>query len=137
MARRLRRLLTRRKKNIKERDDAVKNEYVKLKQFLQRQQENAKPNQTFQVYYEPKDDVVTAVNYYKSMRDNAAAIGDKKTAKDCEDRIRKMLKDDKSWEYCFLIDFDTTSTTTTGGLNAVVKDQRTDNATFTRIRDYT
>jgi hypothetical protein len=120
-----------------EREVTYENEYNKLKEFIDFHRANAEINRFYQVYLEPKDDVVDVVNALKSLKINAEAAGDKKTAKDCDERIRKMLKDDKSWETCFVTALSNTSDTRLRGWGAVVKDQKLDNANFTQIIGFT
>lgn len=120
-----------------ERKATVENERKKLAQYLERQQENVKPNQVFQVYYDLKGSVVAAVNLFDSIKRNALEAGDGKLANDCEQRVKRMLKDEKSWEYAFLVDIDSTSEAYLKGVNFVGRVQQVDSATFSRIRDYT
>jgi hypothetical protein len=124
-------------KRQEERTLTIRNEYEKMMQYLKRQESNAKPNQTFQVYYEPKDEVVFAVNQFKSLRKGALEAGDGRAVRQIDRRIKRMLEDESSWEYSFLIDFDSTSNTRWRGFNFIGKQQKLDSATFTRIRDYT
>jgi hypothetical protein len=123
--------------DLAEREATVQNEYLKLLQFLEQAKQDARPNQTFQVYYEVKQEVVVAVNAIKSLMAGARAHGDEKGVKDCEERIRKLLADENAWEYAFFISLDETSVSRRRGVNFVVKDQKTRAATFTRIRTFT
>ncbi|RJF96866.1 hypothetical protein D3870_21015 [Noviherbaspirillum cavernae] len=119
------------------RETALKGEYEKLKQFIKQQQDDPKLSRSYQVYLEPKKEVVDAVNYYKGLKHGADVAGDAKAATQCQKRIDKILRDDNSWEYCFMIDVNTQSKTTTPGLNYVVQNHRINKATFTNIHDFT
>jgi hypothetical protein len=119
-----------------ERNQIIQDEYKRLMRHFQEQIDRAELNQIYQLYYEPKQEMVDAVNTLKGIRDTAFAAGDMKTAYDTQDTIQKALEDDNNWHHGFLVDQDEVAVTESKGWNFGPKNQKVNSARFNRIRTW-